>query len=154
MMIKTTLATLAAVLCLGISSVRAEQIPICEYLLGDARWGCGLNFAQSEAGQTRACDIKHGAGFPRWTDNSQIIIDTDTLTEAGQQWLNKMKPIAKKTCQCDIRLTCKRILFARDGNNVMPESGGHQDVECSGISLEDLQTMTWNAGTGTMSPDC
>ena len=146
--VKRIMTALTAVLCLGLGSAQADEIPLCEYVLGDAAWICALTFGHSPVAQSRQCGLYQGTGNARWTDYTTV--DPDKLTEAGRNYFNhpNMRAAARKSCRCDISLSCMEVTADTSSSNgwFAPPKYGYQNVRCSSWSLESLRTMT--------KPDC
>ncbi len=138
-------AELTAVQVSPSETARADEMLLCEYMLGDATFACGRAFLYSPAARTQLCKLKVEGGFPRWTDNGHLTVDPDTMSESAQRYFGhpSFRAVASRSCQCDIRLACKRLTFGNSNGWIAVPSGYTYDqVQCSSSDLESLRTMT------------
>ncbi len=131
------LVALAAVLVLRPGSAQANEIPMCQYILGHAEQHCEQAYFDSPAG-------------------SQCFFNSSKLTDFGKRYFKhpNMRQVANRSCQCDVKFICRRPITYL-GYSGKRHVIGHAPVpfHCKGTTLEKVRKLKFN-GDRALSSGC
>ncbi len=88
------------------STVRADEVPVCEYLWGVTPQICSTAFESSQAASSNRCELRES---PTWGKNMwNVDTDTDSWTPFFKDYLEKFKAQSSpEGCACHLKFKCR-----------------------------------------------